>query len=713
MPGFAFHHETLKAANPVAANSPAANFGAMGPDIFRFLPPSLQLTQALTGGSLSGTDFTTLQNVLVGATPFNSLGASQQATIQQSIPLLLELWAKPLGTVYSLILGDNGLNVAVNWPTISKLESLIATLTPIVNAQNQWELVGQISNVLSISSDVTQLKQALANMQALSTNLLFMPMLGPWMELPPTLAPTLTSIVPNLKLPKSQADQAGCRLYEFLRWHRSGRFANALLKNAGNATQKQFAEGWLCHLATSVTAEPFINSIAGGPYRTHWWRNMLVQNFVDSWAFGFAQQAPAPTMAGNTPTPPYTAWPALTSSDLQKVFDIGNSLSVPAPGVPPAAIIMGAGSVMSAGGVPITDPGQLISSLPAATQTALNDIADLFTVALKSTYPGPASDFARIGASGLPMVGATFAAPDTLQAAYMGAFAVYWFLTSSSGPFGTNIPPPLPSPSCGTMPPSWMTTPGSTPTPGQAGLNVPGAICAVLLAILALLETLAGDLVAGLAALAAAMSTSVVDWSTVACNLSWANFVLVNSEVLLAQMLVMAGLAYPAPDGLFTSLFGNIQPAPDASGIPLTQTQPRPANPLYPAGLDQTVSPFPGVPGEADMDFQRYPFSPGVPTETPATDLVIQNGIYPSAVFTAAPPTVLNGGVMGAGGTFPTLGESLGTAVANAQQVLANAAQNQIPNYNLDGDRGYGWLGWHPAPASVPFNPPIVAQPDH
>ncbi len=68
---------------------------------------------------------------------------------------------------------------------------------------------------------------------------------------------------------------------------------------------KAFALGWLCHLAGSVTAEPFVNNIVGGPYRTHWWRNRLAQNFIDSWVFGFAETPGQ--MTGDEPTPAYEA----------------------------------------------------------------------------------------------------------------------------------------------------------------------------------------------------------------------------------------------------------------------------------------------------------------------------------------------------------------------------------------------------------------------
>jgi hypothetical protein len=43
-----------------------------------------------------------------------------------------------------------------------------------------------------------------------------------------------------------------------------------------------FAVGWMSHCATDVTGHPFTNAKAGGPYRNHWQRHHLVENHMDS-----------------------------------------------------------------------------------------------------------------------------------------------------------------------------------------------------------------------------------------------------------------------------------------------------------------------------------------------------------------------------------------------------------------------------------------------
>jgi hypothetical protein len=700
MPGYAFHFETLKAVNPALSTNHAAALGAMGPDIFRYLPPSPSLVAALgPGGALTGQNLALFQKA--AANPASLTPAEEAALLALGptiIPAVLELWAKPIGTTYSLLFGPAGLDVATNWPILANATAVLAALAPIVQSQNEIALAEQISNVESAMNSLSQLSSIATNLQKLMTQVGFLPALGPWME-EPALG-QLTAIDPSLGTLPAQSDQAGCRLYEFLRWHRAGQFASNLTKLAKTAPQKAFAQGWTCHYAASVTAEPFVNNIAGGPYRTHWWRNMLVQNFVDSWIFGFAE-TPA-TMSGDDPTPAYGSWGSLCSANLQDRFNAGG-LTVPAP----------------TAGVPAAVTAMITGNIPALNAPALREISDLFDEALRVTYP-PAQ-LPGIGASSLPSVGVGFSA-GILEAAFVGAFAVYWFLTSGTGPFGNNELGTPPS-GCGTTAPSFITS-GTSPTPSQAGLNTAGAVCAAVLIILALLALLFGDAAGALAALAAAMAAPVVNWDTVACNLFWANNTLLTSENALRDALIYLGLAYPPPLLLGgADVNGNTQPATDLSpdpnlqqtpappsgniaptqGVPLTRSNSlRSDGKTYPAFLDESVQ------GLADLNFGVYPFVANVQTETLPTSDLIASGLYAGSVFNGP---VANGGVTGAAGsTYPSLDERLGGAVANAIQALAS--RDTLPDYNLDADRGYGWLTWHPATGSDPTSLPVQDRQD-
>ena len=58
---------------------------------------------------------------------------------------------------------------------------------------------------------------------------------------------------------------------------------------SGDDQLRAYALGYHSHLATDVTGHAFVNAIAGGPFRTHWQRHHLVENHMDSsWYLGDA-----------------------------------------------------------------------------------------------------------------------------------------------------------------------------------------------------------------------------------------------------------------------------------------------------------------------------------------------------------------------------------------------------------------------------------------
>jgi hypothetical protein len=711
VPGYAFSLETLKGADPpgLTSNPQAASLGAMGPDLFRFLPPSPTLAAALTPtgvfqASTGGqTNLSLVQGVLQDPSSFLSLSAAQQTAVKDLVPLMQEIWAKPVSTMYALILGPSGIDVATNWPLLTQVQNLLNTISTIVSAQNEIGLAEQIGNLKSLGSKTSGFSSIPTRLETVAKEFAFIIALGPWEEEPDFAA---LSDLPGAPSLPAQDDQAGCRLYELLRWHRAGDFASNLTLKAQTPAQKAFAEGWTCHYAAAVTGEPFVNNIVGGPYRTHWWRNMLVRNFVDAWIFGLVR-TPA-TMANDTPTPAYGSWRSICSAKLHEDFNLAGSLGVPDPsvGVPAAVGALVTGNIT--GALPVL-PAELV------------EISDLFQEALTATY-SPA-ELALIGATSQPDVGVTFTPAALLPAAFVGAFAVYWFLTSGTGVFGNNTLVPPPSVACGSTPPPFVKS-GATPSVGSI-INPAGAACAVVMAILALLALFSGDLPGALAALAVAASAPVVNWNTLACDLWWITKGVLEGFNALRDGLVFAGLAYPPPILLGgADLDGNTVPAtdltldpnleqqapaptgnaPPTTGVPLTRSNAQLADKGYPAGLDTSVQ------GLADLDFLSFP-TPSAPasvqTETPTTQDLIPRGEYANSVFTAP---LANGGVLGAGGTYPSSLLQLGGSVANAKQALGGPLP--LPNYNLDGDRGYGWLGWHPRAGSDPSTPPVSDEQD-
>lgn len=75
--------------------------------------------------------------------------------------------------------------------------------------------------------------------------------------------------------------------FDILHYRRTGEFAKKLVYRAnleGDPDVQAYAYGYLTHIATDLVGHEYVNEIVGGPYRTHVWRHVTVENFMDSWA---------------------------------------------------------------------------------------------------------------------------------------------------------------------------------------------------------------------------------------------------------------------------------------------------------------------------------------------------------------------------------------------------------------------------------------------
>jgi hypothetical protein len=734
MPNLAFQIEVLKQVitaraadgDPIAKilsgsnfNNPEMQFavlGALGPDILRYTPISNQLATFLSNlvpSATSGTALTSAQIATQTSAVLAALSALPTGTQAQQA-LGFELYFNPVSAIYSVLFSTLVIPV---WPILNHTSDVFNQLITVIQNQNSAGLIGMMSaleGLQGVQTSLVGLPSTVALLQVVIGVILTQ---GPWME-------------QNQPLPPP-ADPVVDRRYEFLNWHHTGSFAQKLLANATTANQKAYAFGWLCHIASSVTGEPFVNNIVGGPYRTHWWRNRLAGNFVDSWTFGFFEQSPLPTMGGPTgdnPKPAYydtntgKGWPSICSANLQNQFNVANLAGPSTPdGVPAAVTAMASGNIST-----------LLSSSPFPTEISTlltTTINATYTVPLGSTlFPGFTTPIVGLDASGNPIP--AFAS-DTFARAYIGAFAVYWFMTSGSGPIGNNT---LLTPSsyydwgAVDMPePAWVKS-GGSPSTSQAGVSIGAAICDLLLAIFGIWVYTDGNLHAGIFNLTSL--PGVVDWNMVANNAYWLQKTLVDQENRLRDAMVWTALTYPPPVYLGAiDSSGNTLPVTDLTppqpslltgsqspnvpatqGVFLTKTNPLSVQVspgsvryqvIYPRSLDTTSSGF------ADLDFDSYPL---VPAEQNITNSLIPPGLYPQSLIMAALNPVANGGML-TSGAWPTRSQLFGGPVANALQLFD--AQDKgllsgLQDYNLDADRGYGWLTWDPKTGSNPSTPPVV-----
>jgi hypothetical protein len=100
--------------------------------------------------------------------------------------------------------------------------------------------------------------------------------------------PSLSATFFDLFRPPLQDNQLESNWYWFdmLHYRNTGRFAQALVQNAGSDPQKQaYAYGYLSHIGTDLVGHPFVNQVVGGPYRLHPQRHVTVENYMDCWKF--------------------------------------------------------------------------------------------------------------------------------------------------------------------------------------------------------------------------------------------------------------------------------------------------------------------------------------------------------------------------------------------------------------------------------------------
>jgi hypothetical protein len=87
--------------------------------------------------------------------------------------------------------------------------------------------------------------------------------------------------------PKVQQGEPESKWYwvDMLHERRTGMFASHLWElAAGDKDLQRYALGYASHFGTDVVGHSVVNAISGGPFRTHWHRHKLVENWIDAYA---------------------------------------------------------------------------------------------------------------------------------------------------------------------------------------------------------------------------------------------------------------------------------------------------------------------------------------------------------------------------------------------------------------------------------------------
>ncbi len=453
---------------------------------------------------------------------------------------------------------------------------------------------------------------------------------------------------------------------DFLHWNRTGRFTQALLKQAdtsGDARLRAYALGYLVSYAGLACGSGHLNSITGAAPRTQWWRERWVANYVDVWVHGFYSQNPRPTFAGDTPTPDYPAWPDLCGANLQDRIVIGS--------MDPEELMD-----LAARGRDLPDriPADFAAGWFAAAQVSFDALPEGITA-------------------------------EALNEAYSFTWLVLWFRTSGAV-LGCGGAPPLEPPGgCGDAPSeldpfvNGVPMDGNIPQPPDpqidAEVDTAALVCGIILAILGGLLTLGGNLALGGLAIGGAValldcdSVTDIDWQKLRCLVHWERMYLHNALVGVHRLLALSALDYPyvrelALDSDYQDLFPFLEPWETGKNLTKSSIKER----------------YPGTAWDGSLlTFNRPPSS----FESPITiatrdaaypDFFIDSPANPVAfggVGVEAPPgTWPDGGPFKADGSMPA---RFGQAVDNAIALL-NDLNGARPDWNLDADRGQASLTW-------------------
>lgn len=537
--------------------------------------------------------------------------------------------------------------------------------------------------------------------------------------------------------PRRETDQPRSAWFwaDYLHYVRTGKFAQKLLDNAaGNDKLMAYAAGYGTHYVTDTVGHPFVNEVVGAPWRLAWQRHHLVENFIDTYVWDrwhvqspepqqpSAEERPADIVFGDLAQRPASERAPLTSSRLNDLVEIGLQ-GAPDPF---QSIVTGVCESIGKGlfdfGVPLdpmfTTPND--ADFVAWTKLIEQTLHDVYA----DDHP------TNLGNGGFPTA-------DDIGAAYM----MFRFLLSMTTE--ENVPEPVPPDVTGDIEQALQQLEqkiaqdlgqiGPPPLPSSSGsFSFENALKS--------LEQLAEWAVNATEAVAEAVFDTLkglADLATDATAVELAKTALWLLDTALfglyrhfRDVLVINAYVPPFTDELSTTngglsldtLWTLMGPPPSSyPGEELqeaTKTTGSSYNPTVPNGptMEQPAT----TPGPYAGHVVISNLSPGGGRATP--DVFIDD--------TGPISVPQRDGMFTAGGPLPFDGKSsfgpadrlFGNAMDNCRTyldlVLGGFGDAVLPDYNLDGDRGYAWPCWDvqpgtfldPFPPHAPARNPVTAE---
>lgn len=436
--------------------------------------------------------------------------------------------------------------------------------------------------------------------------------------------------------------EKGWNWLDFLHHRRTGEFNKALIRRAqasGDPGQRAYAYGWLSHVTADVVGHAYVNQAVGGPWRSHFQRHHIQENFMDVWTWGF-YRTPGVTLALPGGSYDFDSFTDLGSANLHELIDLGDDL-------------------------------------PNSLQTLI--AGSLRDVYLSKPHPELVA----------------FPGKSEINRAYQMQKEAFEIMTGKDRKLG---PPKVPKVFGDLEPPTFPGAGGS----GGGGSGSGGSSGGFsLLDILAAIAKFIADTVIYVAELAIWLVSKVTSLLTYPVRLALYLVQLGLYQVYRAfrWALVISGYVYPDVDQLadpFAEQFLNPNPANMLNGPKLEFPLEKDHCGEFPtSGVEKNAA----LVGPYGHHGNNHPFwfIEGEPTDTivPTIETQLSNSTSAEATIEIAGQLKDNSN---RGGPYRGgLGSAVDFFLRRAEELHKNAGNPDpmlLPDWNLDADRGYGFLCW-------------------
>ena len=506
---------------------------------------------------------------------------------------------------------------------------------------------------------------------------------------------------------------------DVLHYWRSGRFAENLVREAnqtGNPNLIAYALGYTTHYVTDVVGHPFVNQVAGGPWRHYWQRHHLVEDFMDAYVWdrwhtpAGPPGPPQPPLDRLAVAPNATGMGApLSFSRLHDHVNIGDAMA-------PDPVDMLVDDIAKQINTLLNDLGLAVNTEPQPPTNA-DAVAwsEMFVRAMHTTYDGfvpvnLSTPFLLQGKEVTRKDG--FPTPPDVAAAY-GAFRLVLRVTTEERIFDPQ-PPNIVSDitaAVSKIAADVAANLGGIPPPPSIPMGGAFSVSAILDALEKAAEWAAEVAKATVKAAFEFINDTIALGNTVVSDsIKYALWLVSKALYGLYRafriVLTLRAYASPFSDQLLGS-FGALAATSlwQSPGNPPAGTYPHEETLAQRAIIGSSYVPTTAPSSLPELPPVNFvgPVAPPMPGATVPPDAFIDAPLGPDDMFDPSGPQAelrdSGGNVTG----IADVPKDFGGAIANSMRAIDAAAAGTpvYPDYNLDGDRGYAWPCWDVEPLPV------------